>query len=264
VWPATAVVRKRFAPTERRWLCKIVHPGESEKQRPDEFADVVALEPSKLLGWVIGLPSCAIMMLEEVSWGRSDRSSMNETVKASSPTGARPGADLLAAEDRIVAELEQLGIRYLARENGDTYPEPRPPAIPLADLMRQPSARVREAVIAVLLLHPAYAQAVPAALAQLSAAEQLVLRLYFTASVILQREYAGLLRPHVTEPWQWLPDLFSRELGVPRTGAPKERLRRLGAVHRARSGSAVNWTGTYENVACKLIRRCEMERQWSQ
>jgi hypothetical protein len=180
-----------------------------------------------------------------------------------SPTVAPAKANLLTAEDRIVSELERLGIRYLSREDGDAASEPRPPAILLADLMRQPSARVREAAIAVLLLHPAYAQAVPGALAQLRPSEQLALRFYFTASVLLQREHADLLRPHVTEPWRWLPDLFSLELGVPGEGAPRERLERLGAAHRARSGSVVNWTGTYENVARKLIRRCEVEQQWS-
>jgi hypothetical protein len=129
--------------------------------------------------------------------------------------------------------------------------------------MRQPSARVREATIAVLLLHPSYAQALPVALAQLRPSEQLALRFYFTASVLLQREYADLLRPLLPEPWQWLPDLFSQELGAPGEGAPGQRLERLGTAHRARTGAIVNWTGTYENVARKLIRRCEVEQQWS-
>lgn len=180
-----------------------------------------------------------------------------------SPTGGRIDADLLAAEDRIVAELEHLSIRYLSRENGDALSEPRSPSTLLADLMRQPSARVREAVIAVLLLHPTYARAVPAALTQLEGSDQLALRFYFTASVLLQREYVDLLRPHLSEPWQWLPDLFSSELGIPGRGAPRERLERLGAAHRAHTGSTVNWTGTYENVAHKLIRRWQVEGQWN-
>ena len=98
------------------------------------------------------------------------------------------------------------------------------PHLLLADLMRQPSARVREAVIAVLLAHPAYAQAIPAALAQLSASEQLALRFLYSASVLLQRQYADALRPYVAERWQWLPDLFSQELGVAMQGTPRERL----------------------------------------
>jgi hypothetical protein len=188
---------------------------------------------------------------------------MGAAVRTASPTGGRRDPGLLAAEDRIVAELERLGIRYLSRENGEAAAQPWPPATLLADLMRQPSARVREAVIAVLLLHPTYAQAIPAAVAQLPEPEQMALRFYFTAAVLLQRQYADVLRPRLAKPWHWLPDLFSHELGVPGRGAPRERLERLGAAHRARTGRAVNWTGTYENVARKLIRRWQAEQQWS-
>jgi hypothetical protein len=172
-------------------------------------------------------------------------------------------ADRLAAEDLIVAELERLGIRYLSRDGGDAVERVRPPAILLADLMQQPSGRVREAVIAVLLAHPGYSRSVTAALARLPASSQLELRFFYTAAVLLQRQYAGALRPHMNERWRWLPDLFSEELGLPDQGAWPERLARLGALHRARSGSAVNWAGTYDNVARKLIRRWDMERRWN-
>jgi hypothetical protein len=64
----------------------------------------------------------------------------------------------------------------------------RPSAL-LADLVRQPSARVRNAVIAVLLAYPDYAEAVPAALERLRPAEQQTLRLFYTAAVLLQQEY---------------------------------------------------------------------------
>src|SRR5512137_74521 len=103
-----------------------------------------------------------------------------------------PDDNRLTTEDSIVAELEQLDIRYLSRQSRGAGAQRRPPATLLADLMRQPSARVREAVIAVLLAHPAYAQAVPAALAQLSAPEQLALRFFYSASVLLQRQYADV------------------------------------------------------------------------
>ncbi len=189
---------------------------------------------------------------------------MNQAATMPALTEVTPDSDRLAAEDSLVAELERLDIRYLSRQSGDAGAQVRPPATLLADLMRQPSARVREAVIAVLLAHPAYAQAVPAALAQLSAPEQLALRFFYSASVLLQRQYADVLRPYVAERWQWLPDLFSQELGVTLQGAPQERLVWLGVAHRARTRSAVNWTGTYDNVARKLVRRWRLEQQWNQ
>jgi hypothetical protein len=179
-------------------------------------------------------------------------------------TDVMPDEDRLATEDSLVAELERLDIRYLSRQSSDAAGQGRPPATLLADLMRQPSARVREAVIAVLLAHPAYAQAVPAALAQLPASEQLALRFFYSASVLLQRQYADALRPHVAVRWQWLPDLFSQELGVTTQGAPQECLIGLGVAHRAYTRSAINWTGTYDNVARKLLRRWGLEHRWNQ
>ena len=109
----------------------------------------------------------------------------------------------------------------------------------------------------------AYAQAVPAALAQLSASEQLALRFFYSAAVLLQQQYADMLRPYVAERWQGLPDLFSQELGIAAQGTPQERLTRLGAAHRAYTRSVVNWTGTYDNVARKLLRRWNLEHRWN-
>ena len=59
----------------------------------------------------------------------------------------------------------------------------------LADLVQQPSARVRAAVIAVFLAHPEYAAAVPAALERLGPTERLTLRFFYTAAVLLQQEH---------------------------------------------------------------------------
>ena len=169
----------------------------------------------------------------------------------------------LAEEEELVAELEQLDVTYLSRRETQSAPEVRPPERLLADLVRQPSARVREAVIALLLAHPEYAAAVPGALAQLSQIEQTTLRLYYTAAVLLQGEHAEKLRPRLAARWQPLPDLFSEELGLPRRGSHREQLARLGGAHRRLTGAVVNWMGTYENVARHLVRRWELEHQWN-
>ena len=96
-------------------------------------------------------------------------------------------------EDHLVAELDLLGISYLSRLGAERASSVRPPAQLVADLVRQPSARVREALIAVLLAHPELAAAVPAALAELSPPEQLTLRVFYTAAVLLQQEHANSL-----------------------------------------------------------------------
>jgi hypothetical protein len=165
-------------------------------------------------------------------------------------------------EERLVAELELLGIRYLSRHTSDRAERVRPPDILLADLVRQPSARVRAAVIAVLLAHPEYAEAMPAALKRLRPAERRTLRLFYTAAVLLQREYAGRLRTFVAG--QWLPDRFAVDLGLPDTTSPRERLAALGRQHRQQAQAYVNWVGTYDSVAHRLLRSWEVEAQWNQ
>jgi hypothetical protein len=113
-------------------------------------------------------------------------------------------------EERLVAELELLGIRYLSRHMPDRAECVRSPEALLADLVRQPSARVRVSVVAVLLAHPEYAQAVPAALERLLPAEQWTLRFFYSAAVLLQQEYAERLRPFLAG--RRLPDRFGADL----------------------------------------------------
>jgi hypothetical protein len=164
-------------------------------------------------------------------------------------------------EERLVAELGLLGIRYLSRRTSTQVERLRPPDVLLADLVRQPSARVRSAVIAVLLAHPEYAAAVPAALERLKPAERLTLRLFYTAAVLLQQEHTERLRAFVDG--HQLPDRFSAELGLPRTTPLHEQLSALGRQHRQRTQVCVNWIGTYESVAQHLLRSWELEARWN-
>jgi hypothetical protein len=170
-----------------------------------------------------------------------------------------------AEEEKLVAELSELGIRYLSRQSSHQPVGVRSPEALLTDLMRQPSARVRAAVIAVLLSHPEYADAVPAALAHLGPEEQSNLRFFYLAAVLLQQEYAERLRTLQGAHWRWLPRFqeIVAELNVPAKGAPRERLARLGREHRRHTAKQVNWTGTYEQVVRQLLRQWEIETQWS-
>jgi hypothetical protein len=160
-------------------------------------------------------------------------------------------------EEKLVAELSELGIRYLSRQKADRPSSVRPPDRLLVDLMRQPSARVRNAVIAVMLAHPEYADAVPAASRRLSPEEQASLRFFYLAAVLLQQEYEERLRPLQGAQWCQLPGLSGvlAELGVADQEAPREKLARLGREHRRRSGKYVNWAGTYEQAARQLLRQ---------
>jgi hypothetical protein len=169
----------------------------------------------------------------------------------------------LSQEERLVAELEKLGVRYLSRQSTEPGERVRNPAIFLADLIRQPSSRVRTAFIAVLLAQPGFARAVPDALDRLQPEEQLTLKLLYTAAVALQKKHAGSLQVYLGPSWQWLPDLYSTELGLETYLLPEETLVALGDAHRQQTGIVLNWTGTYENVAHHLLHRWELENQWN-
>ena len=171
---------------------------------------------------------------------------------------------IITTEEELVAELSLLGIRYLSRQSGYQAKRVRSPEALLADLVQQPSARVRAAVIAVLLSRPKYAESVPSALERLSSRERLTLQSFYVAAVLLQREYADRLKPLAGEHWQWLPDLLSKELGLPVEGSPRERLRLLDRELRHRTQAAVNWMGTYEQVVQKLLGDWERKSRWNQ
>jgi hypothetical protein len=161
----------------------------------------------------------------------------------------------ISEEEKLVAELELLGIRYLSRQTVYQAAEVRSAMILLSDLVRQPSARVRLAVIATLLSHPEFADSVPAALDHLTPPKQLVLKLLYAAACLSQRQYAEQLRPFAAGGWRWLPELFTAELGLAAGGTSAERLTVLGDAHRRLTGIAANWTGTYRNTAEQLLRR---------
>lgn len=169
----------------------------------------------------------------------------------------------LQAEEQLVAELERLGVRYLSRQSDAGVVKARAPQELLADLVRQPSSRVRAALIALLLARPDYAAHVSAALENLTREQAQTFKFFYTAAVCLQQQYAGMLQVFLGANWRWMPDLFSDELGLS-GDTPAARLKALARLHAQRTDAQLNWAGTYENAARHLLRRWEMERTWKQ
>ncbi len=168
-----------------------------------------------------------------------------------------------AAEEQLVAELELLGVRYLSRQTAVEAMQVRPAEKLLADLVQQPSARVRAAVIAVLLAQPQYATAALAAARALAPEPRLTLKLFYTAARLLQQIYTDPLQAGLSAPWHWLPDLFSAELGLSDSGTAHEQLTQLGKLHQRLTQRQVNWVGTYTDVARRLLRQWELEAIWN-
>ena len=167
-------------------------------------------------------------------------------------------------EERLVAELELVGIRYLSRQTTIQAKRVRSPQRLLAAVIQQPSSRVRTAVIAIFLANPKFAGSMPGALELLSVPERQTLKLFYTAAVYLQHKHALRLQAFLGERWQWLPDWYSAELNIQLGQPPDKLLTQLGHEQQRMSGIMANWTGTYENVAHHLLRRWELEQKWNQ
>lgn len=169
-----------------------------------------------------------------------------------------------ADEDQFVAELHQLGITYLSNRPITHPKSPRSPEQMLADSIKQPSSRVRTAVIALFLLHPDYAAYVPTALGRLNENQRQLLKLFYTAAVHLQRQYQSDLITILDSELIWLPDLFGEDLGISSTLSPRDAIQQLGIRHQELTHSLTNWSGTYKNVVHHLIRYKQREAQWNQ
>lgn len=147
-------------------------------------------------------------------------------------------------EERLVAELECLGIHYLSRQTNYHAEHARPSADLLASLVCQPSARVRGALIAILLAHPEFEDSVQNSLQQLSPQEQDTFRSFYTAAMLLQQIHTDILQLQLGERFGWLPDFFSSALGLSVVTTPAAQLIQLGKIYQAQTGMIVNWTGT--------------------
>jgi len=130
--------------------------------------------------------------------------------------------------------------------------------------MRQPSSRVRSAVIALLLEHPEYAKQMPLAIKKLHTSNRMSLKLFYTAAVYLQRLYVQDLKDLQGERFMWLPDFYSSELGIQPELDAIQSLRQLGKCHQSLTGCYLNWTGSYQNVAAQWLRRKKLDIAWNQ
>jgi hypothetical protein len=164
--------------------------------------------------------------------------------------------------DRLVTELNRLGVHFLTGGEQGWAGSPLSPTELLASLAVQSEARLRLALIPLLLVHPELTAAVPEALTQLSKPAQITLKLFYTAALLLQQLHARQLRDLLGK-YDSLPDRFAEELGVPITGDPITRLKHLGKQHQTLTGLRINWVGTYHHAAERLLKQLSLEVQWS-
>lgn len=133
----------------------------------------------------------------------------------------------------------------------------------LAALASSPEARLRMALIPLLLAHPEFAPEVRAVALSLPTHQAIVLRCYYTAAYWLRAKYGNRLEA-VCGPQPALPDLFGKELEIPAQATPDNALYALAQHQQKLMGVSLNWLGTYEHAAQNWLRFYEQEKRWQQ
>ncbi len=111
----------------------------------------------------------------------------------------------------LVDALNTLGVCFL--QGGSGAPRNFAPALLMAALASSPEARLRMALIPLLLAHPEFAAEVRQAERSLPAKDAVVLRCTYTAAVWLRAKYGARLEA-ACGPQPALPDLFGEALGI--------------------------------------------------
>ena len=124
----------------------------------------------------------------------------------------------------LAETLDALEVPFIAGVSHLMTMQMPQPAVLMASLAASEEARLRLALIPLLLRHPEFALNAWAALRQMTPAVQTGFKCYYTAAVFLQQKYRERLNALLgdTEP---LSDLFSTELGLLDCSNPDDSLR---------------------------------------
>lgn len=169
----------------------------------------------------------------------------------------------MLAADHLVSELHRRGIHYIAGHGEADLFAPLSPAALQAGLAAQPDARLRAALIAVLLQRPDWAPLAPTVFTRLADPHRPTFQLYYSAAHYLQCIYYEALQ-RVLGPFPALPDHFSHALNLePGQPSPEKALERLASRHQEITGLPINWLGIYHHAAQRVVTRLEKEREWA-
>jgi hypothetical protein len=161
---------------------------------------------------------------------------------------------------QLVDALNLLGVSFLRGGSGAATAVA--PGELLAALAASAEARLRLALIPLLLAHPEFAVYVPTVCKQLPTAAAVTLCCYYTAAHWLQRKHHARLLA-TTGSVQPLPDLFGAELGLVTYTDPDAALHALAARQQALSERVLNWFGTYEHALQTWLRQLDHDAQWN-
>ena len=168
--------------------------------------------------------------------------------------------------DALVAQLRERGVRFLAPSQDDSTAAPRvSPNELILRLISHPDARLRLALVALLILRPNWGSYVHSEMHGLAEPVRTELQALYTAAVYLQRLWRTRLGIYLGK-FEVLPDLYSSQLGLP---AAEERhgkagLHALSAWQTHRSPYPFNWLASYNKVTNLLFEQLRMEAKQSE
>lgn len=179
------------------------------------------------------------------------------------PAQSQPHRPLLTSHpvpgEVLVGSLRAYDVPFLAGETADV--EALEPAPLMAALITHPEARLRLALIPLLLRRPEFSTYATQVAGEMPESARIAFLCFYTAAHLLQVKYLPQLEA-ILGKQSALPDFFSAELAVPEGEDVTARLRALGERQKGLGGEALNWTGTYEHGAGRLVARLAAERRW--
>ena len=165
--------------------------------------------------------------------------------------------------DELISALDTLDVPFLAGDEQSAVPPSLTPVELLTALAQAREARLRSAIIPTLLRHPEFAPHARTAATRLSSLPRVTLQCFYTAALLLQRKYVARLK-QLLGAQPSLPDWFSADLGISLSENETTLLSELSKRHAALTGLPINWAGTYEHAAERLIKRLENQARWAQ
>lgn len=144
---------------------------------------------------------------------------------------------------QLASALAARGVPFVWHEEATIDPTPFEL---LSGLANSSEARLRLAIIPLLLAHPLLATCVTETYRQLEGEAATTLRFYYTAARLLQKSVANPAIMHGEQ----LPPLFH-----PFLTNPDEDLRRLAQLHATATGQPLNWYGTYQHAAQRYLKQ---------
>lgn len=166
-----------------------------------------------------------------------------------------------ALGNQLVNELNALGVKFLRGGDNDNAHVVYQPVDLIIALASSPEARLRLALIPLFLQHPEYASFAVAAKDLVPERAKIFCMCYYTAAYLFQTIYREKIEKLLGRVGS-LPDLFSKEINLPRLLDPQTGLKLLAQRQCELSGDEINWLGTYQHGVKHWLR--SLERKYGQ